>query len=330
MASENKSVNAAIPTSEDTPQTTTPINHNDIPRPRTGQKRKFVSKNKPNSNYPPKHGKFNSTNGKRTEAKFEKKSDSPVLSVFTLLSVFELHTAFMGVIEIARAFYNILHSRDSKMTNLFSIDDLTYTLLLSTYYRCAYVTNHSATKIIFGLSQLKSVVEGILLPDVLATFVETFGQVKLSDGSTIAPFFDSYDRMKRQPGFVDPKTILDRMGLQPIEPEWSLNAEPVLRYMQASTRALKNAMELRPVKYTELEGRPELLGNYRISEDGTYKVTALDKIDQKQAQLGAVCRFRTEHFNQFRVGIALQPRFGAPDIMPNMFLTNYIVTALRG
>lgn len=279
---------------------------------------------------PPPTTTSTTTNGKRTEATFEKKSDSPVLSVYNLLPVFELQTAFLGILEISRAFYDILLAKDAKMTNLFSCDELTYTLSLCVYYRCATVANRSNTKIIFGLSYLKSMVEGLLLPDVLAQFVETFGQVKLSNGCIIAPLFDGYHHMRRQNGFVDPLTILRRMELEPTHEEWALHSRPVLRYAQACSRALKNAMELRNVNYAMLEGRPELLACYSFSDDGTYNVSAIDKIDQKQAQLGAAYRIRISNYLELDVGLAIQPSLGAPNINPAMFLTQHILNALRG
>lgn len=308
-----------------TPEQPTPgLLKSDKPKYPRGQKRPFLKNKHNNSSY----SNVNSS-GKRGHTSFEKKSDSIILSVFTLLPVFELYTSFYGVLDVSRAFYAILQSRDRKMTALLTEDDLTYTLLMCVYYRCALVANSSKTKIIFGLSCLKTLTEHVLLPDVLAQFVEAFGTQKLSNSATIVPYFSNYREMRRQPGFVDPEVILRRLGLEPSEGDWSIHTLPVLTWEQASSRALKNAMELRPVRYSELEGRPELLGCYEVDDTGTYRVSALDKIDVHQAQLGAACRFRPKDYSGLNIGLALPPLFGAPDINQDLTLTGHVLKALR-
>lgn len=274
---------------------------------------------------------------KRQMATFSKKPETKISSTYLLQPYFEIATQFNGVQYIANTFYDILSCRDSKMTNLFTADEFYYIILMSVYYRCASVANAAKATIIFGFSDLKSMMEHVLLPDAIATYVETFGNVDLSNGITVLPYFRDIGEMTNLALFARPQVVLDRINLSreeadnlpyPIHGNWRLCPTIIVQYMKAVTRALKNAIELREVKYTELSGRPELLAIYSVEDNRQLQCKALDKLDQSQCQLGAAFRFRTSEMLAI-VGEPLIPLYGAPNIDSDVVLTTHFSNSLR-
>lgn len=302
-------------------------------RPRQAPKRPPPQKSNRFSKPFPKKSKPNESNvkdGKNNQASFEKKADITTITTYCLLPVYELFTSTFGLPTVCKLFYNILRARDAKMTAIVSELDLTYTVLLCAIHRMITITNHFKTTIIFHSSDLRTIVKDVLLPDALATYVETLGMVTLSNGTKVIPYFRGYTEMIRTTGFLDPIELLRQME-PPLEPsitEWALNPQPVIRWMNASTRALKNAMDLRSIKYDEIEGRPEFLANGDIIE-GNLHCTAVDKIDQNQCQLGAAYRFRDSAYQLESIGLPLPTLFGASPTQLEMVLSAHFRKALR-
>lgn len=274
---------------------------------------------------------------KRMLAQFNKVPEPKISSTYILRPYFELSTSFIGVQYIANSFYNILHARDFKMTRFFTQLEFYYILLLSVYYRCALVSNNAKTSLNFELSNMKTMIKDVLLPDALATYVESFGQVKTSSDAIFIPLFRNFEDMLQLAGFINPSSLLNRVNIAREEDGlphyashtvWSLAPQIVVNYTQATTRALKNAIELRRVNFEEMEGRPEFLSVYEVSDGSTLSCYALDKIDHNQCQLGAAFRYRTKE--QISAGgFQISPMFGAEDIEPDVRLSSHFRDSIR-
>lgn len=283
-----------------------------------------------------KNKKHQGPPAKRQTASFTKTPENKLSSVYPLQTQFELATSYTGVRHVTQCFYDILTSRDGKMTSFFTANEFYYIVLLSIYYRCATITNMAKTSIIFGLSDLKNVVENIMLPDAIATYVETFGSVKLSSDASIIPYFRGFEEMKILPGFVDPKTVIRDINEQrtacdettfTVHGIWSLAPQIIVNYTMAVSRALKNAIDLRRVNFTEPEGRPEFLSCYEVDEHSKIRCYAIDKIDQLSCQLGATFRLRNTSEQDF--GVKMEPMFGAPTVEAAVFLAGHFLRSLR-
>jgi hypothetical protein len=273
---------------------------------------------------------------KRQMATFSKTPENKLSSVYPLQHQFELATTFTGVRYVSQCFYDILSSRDGKMTQLFSANEFYYIVLLSVYYRCATITNMAKTSIIFGLSDLKNVIMDILLPDAVATYVETFGSIKLSSDAVVIPYFRGINEMQTLAGFVDPVTVIrtinQRRGESDEQPyhvhgDWNLAPQIIVNYTKAISRALKNAIDLRRVNFAEPEGRPEFLSCYEVDDHSKIRCYSLDKVDQTVCQLGATYRLRNTAVQDF--GVVMEPMFGAPTIEADVFMTNHFLKSLR-
>jgi len=284
----------------------------------------------------PRRGNFSGLPDKRQKSEFIKQPETTLQTTYLLLSYFELATSFYGVRHVATSFYNVLRARDRKLTDLFSVDEFYYVILLSVYYRCATIANKAKGTLIFGMSDLKTATENLLLPDVIAKYIETYGMVKKSDGVTVYPYFRDIDNFDNA-GFVNPGFVLDRineqreaMNLQPYNRrgEWSISSELIVKYMTAVSRALKNAIELRTVTYSETEGRMEFLAVYETSDNGYLRCKALDKIDLAACQLGSAYRFHHPDFIR-DFGVPFVPVYGAPDIDPDIELSAHFNASLR-
>lgn len=316
-----------------TPQTISKSDKQDNKQGPVNKDSKQSNNTQKKKNTPQKHG------GKRSKASFDKKPETKVASVRPLDNYFEINITLDGITHLAEIFYGMLRSRDSKMTALFTELEFRYVLTMSVLYRLATIANYHHSAFIGKLSDLKTLAHGLLLPDVIATYVETFGIVTLQNGAKVIPFFRGYQHVRRHMPMADLNNIVQMINMYDLEEyetqywadpdDWGLCDAIVLKYSKACSRALKNAIELRPVKYDEYEGRPEFLSCYKSNRFDTHvECLAIDKIDSQQCQLGASYRLRTHETLRMN-GTYLPPLFGTDSVRPDVFLVNHFNKAWR-
>lgn len=309
-------------------QSTPPTLSSEPKQPSTQRgKRPFFKNNNKHKEGPP---------SKRQMATFSKTPETKLSSTYPLQNQFELQTQFTGVRHVTNCFYDLLSVRDSKTTSYFSALEFHYIVLLSVYYRCATVSNAAKTTIILGLHDLSIALKGLLLPDAVATYVETFGRFKLSSGATVVPYFRGIHDMQQLPGFVDPVTglrvinqIREDKELQPYasQGDWNISIQIITNYSKALARMSKGIVDFRSVNYDELEGRAEFVSCYEVDGNTRIRCYAYDNIDQVSCQLGAAYRFRQS--GQPDVGVLMEPMFGAPDVEYDVILTNHFLKSFR-
>jgi len=310
-------------------QSTPPTLSSEPKQPTTlrGKRPFFKNNNKHNREGPP---------SKRQMATFSKTPETKLSSTYPLQLQFELATQFTGVRYVTNCFYDLLSVRDSKTTSYFSALEFHYIVLLSIYYRCATVSNAAKTTIILGLHDLSIALKGLLLPDAIATYVETFGRFKLSSGATVVPYFRGIHDMQHLPGFVDPVTglrtinqIREERELQPYgaQGDWSISVQLITNYSKSLARMSKGIVDFRSVNYDELEGRSEFVTCYEADGNTRIRCYAYDNIDQASCQLGAASRLRRS--GQPDVGVIMEPLFGAPDAEADVILTNHFLRSFR-
>jgi hypothetical protein len=310
-------------------QSTPPTLSSEPKQPPTIRKRPFFknNNNKQNREGPP---------SKRQMATFSKTPETKLSSTYPLQLQFELATQFTGVRHVTNCFYDLLSVRDSKTTSYFSALEFHYIVLLSVYYRCATVANTAKTTIILGLHDLSIALKGLLLPDAVATYVETFGRFKLSSGASVVPYFRGIHDMQHLPGFVDPVTgfrtinqIREEKELPPYgaQGDWNISIQIITNYSKALARMSKGIVDFRSVNFDELEGRAEFVSCYEVDGNTRIRCYSYDNVDQAACQLGAAFRFR--HCGQPDVGVNMEPMFGAPDIEYDVTLTNHFLKSFR-
>lgn len=182
---------------------------------------------------------------------------------------------------------------------------------------------------------MKIAVDELLLPDSIAQYVETFGEVKLSNGTTVIPLFKG---ILDQPdyGFLNPTIILERINRRreedgippyPIVYGWFC-PRIITQYSIAVARALKNAIALRSVDNKILDGRNELLAGFIHGDHMQLECIAYDKISVTECQLGAAMRIRFPELVQ-EMGVPFVPVYGAPSINPESVLIAHFMRNLR-
>lgn len=319
--SEDKPIQPSVPL--------VPPEEKEEPAPRSAKRKFPLKKQKPGNNKP--------YTDKRKKPSFNEGKISKNPTCFKLSNYFELATMFTAVEAVTHVFYNMMIARDNKISNLICHDEFLYVTILSIYYRCAVVSNYAKATIIFGLSDLKTVMENILLPDVIATYVETFGVVKLSSGIEVVPYFRDIAEMSNLAGYLDIRSILRAINVTRREHnlpdyqargEWSVSPELIVNYTSSMTRMLKNSMQLRKVNFSEMEGRPEFLTVFSVLPDGQLDCKSIDLIDLNQCQLGSAYRFRTVDLIEAH-GTQFPLIYGAPAIEPKVMLANVFAEALR-
>lgn len=269
---------------------------------------------------------------KRAKASFSEPNTARQIATTTpLYTAYELETSFRGIILLCNTLYAILTNRDHKISTLITADDLQYVTLLSIIYRAQLIASQSTTTIVRNLSYLKETVADMLLPDVLCQYIESIGYIKLSSGITVIPYIRDYAVMRNTAlDFIDPAGILVRMGDDVPDTPWAISDTAVLRYKQAISRVLKNALQLRKVNNTELEAKPEFLASYKTQDNGKLTPLTFEISNVNQAQLGAVYKFRSSETFQEWDGLRLPLVCEAADVSPEHYLTDYILHLLKG
>lgn len=302
-----------------------------------------TSKVKPTFNLPPpKHGsrkrpfprkdlKHNTTNGKRSKASFDKSEVAKHVAFTTAIySAFEIESSFRGLLDLCQIYYAFLINLDPKIANLLSAEHFQYVVLLSSIYRCLLTAMNSTTTIIRNLEYLRETVEKILLPDILCQYVETFGYIKLSTDITVIPYIRSYETMKDDILFLNPLSILRRMGKENPHTDWAIDDDVILEYKQAISRADKKVNQLRLVNFTELEAKPEFLGCYEDEPDGRTKPLAFEQMNATQCDYGAAMKFRDVSRMDMWHGIKPPIIHESRSIKRDSFITTLISLYLKG
>lgn len=288
--------------------------------PTTGRKRPF-----------PKSRQLNDAK-KRSKAKFnEPTTAKQIATTSPIYTAYEIETSFRGLILICDVLYAILTNRDQKISSLMSAEHFQYVTLLSIIYRAQLVASHSTTTIVRNLSYLKETVADLLLPDVLCQYVESIGYARTDFGITVIPYIRDYATMRNSSlDFIDPASILSKLGIVADDTQWAINDSVVLHYKQAISRALKNAVQLRKVNNTELEAKPEFLASYVTLADGKLQPLAFSVMNVNQCQLGAVYMFRNQESIDDWNGLKLPILHETASISPRHYLTDYILHLLKG
>lgn len=282
----------------------------------------------------------------KDSASFEKRSSAPISTTYPTLTIYEIATSFLNVNNICEIYYSIMQNRDRKFTSCFSSSEFSYIIHLSIYLRCALITTASKTSVIFGLSDLKSLLSDILLPVPMCEYIETFGLIELTSGLKVIPYFRDLTEMCTKPGFIKTRVLYNRINAdrrtamlpeaahriyagQPLDDPNALIICPdvVQRYSNAVSRAYTKAIRVRKVDYSNINGRAEFLTSFEHTADGMTNCFSLEPISIPECQLGAAYGF---HFNeltsQFGEGFAF--RFECARVDRDIIITNHFNSVL--
>jgi len=259
-------------------------------------------------------------------AKFAKLQNTPITFSTPILTTFELHTEFTGAVTIAGTLYDILRFRDYRLTQGFTKHEFQYVTLLATYYRCALLTNHSKSAIIHYTGLLKESVKDVFLPDVICDYIETLGHIRLSSDISVIPYFRDYPTMRRKPSFIDAFDYLTAEQQQEVLPHWSINDEVIVRVVQALSRALKGALNLRRVSES-MEGHQRMIAGYEHVEFGRIVGRFPEKIDCNEGVLGTCMLFRG--IGEYPDGIQVVMVHEIPPVVSETYLTEWIQKSIK-
>ncbi|KAF6207346.1 hypothetical protein GE061_018587 [Apolygus lucorum] len=116
---------------------------------------------------------------------------------------------------------------------------LEYVTTLCFIYRLYAVTSASGTCTdIPDFDRLRTAVSSILLPGILADYVESLGVIRFSSGANVVPWCDSIDRLFGAPGFRSTFATLNDAGRPTVHNLWGIDP---LYQMEWTTLAVRNS-----------------------------------------------------------------------------------------
>lgn len=240
-----------------------------------------------------------------------------------------MHTEITGAPLVSGVLYDILSSRDNKMTSKFTKREFQYVVILATYYRLALAVNKSKTAVIHGLGTLKESIAELLLPDVMWHYIETLGIVSLASSIQVVPYFLDYGQMRRKSYFVDCFDYLTQDQQHGVIPEWSINDSVITKVEQGMSRALKGILELRKVKM-ELDGHLRFMCAYGHADYDRLMSFCTEQIDINESKLGTCYRFRGNDISEYEEDTLKLPLVHeAQPIEPEGYLTKHMLSQLR-
>lgn len=197
-----------------------------------------------------------------------------------------------GVTLLASTCADILATRDHRLETTMASYKIEYILTLSYALRLLTVASKARYLLAVRFSELKQVMEDILLPDFLAKYIESIGVLKLANGASIAPIAGDYDTIfpAAHPRQIAPHSILARHGIARPENAWSIYYPWIHEYNQACARAVKTGLSFRSIR-SESEGRVEMAVSYY--DVGDRRTSYIPEVcSETAAELGAIYAFR--------------------------------------
>lgn len=263
-----------------------------------GNKRKGSFNNKPFSKRP----RFNQKPGqnRRGGAAYNKTAINPTTLIRPRRSVFPVFVSDEGCTEITRVIYSIVTCKDRHMGAQVPLILMQYVAHMVFYARLLYVGSTLGYYIDREANWLKNNCKSILLPEILAKYIETLGYVDTPNGHRIVPFIPDWERYKESihsERILQLYTELQRPFIgdeHPDElniPAWALDTIAIMRYNTNSSRALRLGPGFRTVNFENPEGRKELLVSTKAHPDGLIPCASF-AITQPEAITGATHRWR--------------------------------------
>lgn len=220
---------------------------------------------------------------------------------------FSVHTGSKNLIKFVDLIYQVIVSRDHKMSRNLTPEHLEYVSLLSFHYRLVQVGLKAGYSFpTFSISNLKMAAESLLLPDPICKFIECIGVTRLPNGMTIVPYVPTDKEVHEHEDFVHPFSI-EEMRLKfpdvevdgelvPAEPtseyyDGAINDDMIVDYNARTTRGFKSNVLFRRILFDNIEGRVEF-SIARESNGRDCNARSVFQMEDALAHLGATYGFR--------------------------------------
>jgi hypothetical protein len=227
--------------------------------------------------------------------------------------------------------YNVIQAKDHRLGVNIAAAQMAYVTNIAFLNRAVQCGVHYGYSFPDGASRLKQVAAGIQLPSVLATYVESIGQVSLASGVSVVPYVDE-PHIWLTEHMISPASQLTAAGRQPPLDVWALDIEWIVQYNDATSRASRSGMNFRNVDNSSLLGRSEMLVSYKVTDDDLLLPSAPQIMSEAEAQLGAVYRFRNyDSWDDFGVNKELLfNAFIAIPFVESIMVSDLCVAAFKG
>lgn len=202
-----------------------------------------------------------------------------------------------------------------------------YVIAISWYARLVEVSRYYGTDFPPDSSRLVTAGKAIQLPSVVCKYVEVLGAVSMANGASAIPYCASYRTLVPigSEWFYDPLEAIQEGGRPDPQTEWSLDEHWIRDYIQATSRLLRNGVEVRNVAKESL-GSSELLVGYR-HEDDQFQPLACERLSTAVGELGAAYGLRNyDHQAEWPFGDnnAIPPLFIGSSVNPEWIISDLI------
>lgn len=271
----------------------TAVNNNPSPP----QKRSFNSSSNNTRSPAPKKHRFTSTvTNRRGGTSYSKQNDITTLSSTPTLPFFPVYVSNLGCRTLAELVLACIRGRDYRIATAIPLLQLVYVTIIAYCNRVVQVSTESGYAKPSFASRLKSVAKGIMLPDVLAKYIETIGLVTCANGIVIAPWAANYEEMfpDGTDMMIDPATILQEAD-RPIPPgDWCIDVAWILAYNASTSRGARTGMKFRVVEDNSFVGDVKMLVSWTNEAPFIGEVTPYcpERISRAEMALGAAYQFR--------------------------------------
>lgn len=273
-----------------------------------------------------KRPRFNQ-NRSDNKASYQQAQIPASLSMTPRLTHLRIYTSSNQIPLIATCVFNSLCARIKMLNQVVTLPMFKYVVSITWYARLVEVSRFYGTCFPPMSSDLVQVGRAIQLPSIVCKYIETLGQVTMANGASTVPYCASYRELIPigSEWYYDPLEAIQE-GMRP-DPhtEWSLDEDWVRDYVQATSRILRNGVEMRTLT-REFSGSLELLVGYQ-HEDLKLRPQSCERLSTAVGELGAAYGLRdygTQADWPFGDNYAIPPLFEGASINPELTISDLI------
>lgn len=223
----------------------------------SGMKRTGDDKFKGSSHKKPR---YNRSFGNRRGGAGYTKSEIPItLRITPNRTYFPVYCSNLGIPTICSSVHGVMSTRDHRINDYVPLHILKYVTNLSWLHRMVQIAWKSGIFISQDISLLKRHADSLIFPPILCDYIESFGQYRLSNGTTLVPRVLGYDDWMQttfpirggHPIFSrimwDVRALFDEQQEAYPENYWLIHQPWIQRYHESTSRANRTGMVYRRV-----------------------------------------------------------------------------------
>lgn len=205
-----------------------------------------------------------------TSVTFEKKSTPLGMMSSSRKTLYPVYSSNLGLDSVVESVYNSMTARDHRLAHRISLNMMKYITSCAWLNRVTQCAIHYGYAYPIGVSDLKKATAGIILPEMLAKYIESFGLYQGLNGLKIVPhcWNDFAGFFGYGPNImVNPDVYLE-LDHRPIPPNlWHLDNEWIVAYNEAISRAAQRGFSFRRVTQDVYQGSSAMVSSFSIEND---------------------------------------------------------------